>query len=240
MADLSAAELSLLQHLVRTDSDPRVRWRAQCLVLGATAPTVRAAAPLAGVAISTLHRWRNRFLNDGRDGLCDRPRRGRPVKLPAAAQRLLTTVLDELPTDHGYATATWTLADLQDLLARKGWSVAVTTVARSLHRLGYTYHRPKHDLQHRQDADSVATAQQTLRILQQKGGLTAQEFAWFTVMSATCTPIHTWRTAGNAADSAPSSPPPGSTSAAPSTAPSTTVPESCAGSMTSAPAQTDF
>jgi hypothetical protein len=123
--------------------------------------------------------------------------------LPTEARTLLTKVLEELPTVHGYATATWTLADLQDLLAGKGWSVALTTVSRTLHELGYVYRRPKYDLQHRQDADSVATAQQTLRILQQKGGLTAAESAWFTAMSATCTPIRTWQTAGNAGDGAP-------------------------------------
>ena len=44
MTDLSAAQLAFLQHLVRTDADPRVRWRAQCLVLLSQAPTQRAGA----------------------------------------------------------------------------------------------------------------------------------------------------------------------------------------------------
>ena len=203
MRDLSPAAVMLLEQIVRTDVDPRVRWRAQSLLVLGRSPSLREGARMAGVDASTLRRWWKRFTAGGRAGLADRPRLGRPSKLPDEARTLLTTVLDEVPTTHGYATATWTLADLQDLLARKGWEVAVTTVARTLHQLGYAYTRPKHDLQHRQDADSVATAQQTLRILQQKGGLTAQESAWSTAMSATCTPIRTWQTAGSAADSAP-------------------------------------
>ena len=203
MVNLSPAAVTALGHLARTDPDQRVRRRAQSLLVVAQAPTLREAARLTGVARSTLGCWRTRYLNDGRAGLADRRRSGRPSKLPPEARTLLTTALEELPTTHGYATATWPLADLQDLLARKGWPVALTTVSRTLHRLGYGYRRPKHDLQHRQDADNVATAQQTLRILQQKGGLTEAESAWSTAMSATCTPIRTWQTAGNAADNAP-------------------------------------
>lgn len=202
MVALSPATVTALEQIVRTDADPRVRWRAQSLLVLARSPTLREGARVAGVDASTLRRWRKRFLAGGRDGLADRPRRGRPSKLSGEARTRLTTVLDELPTTYGYATATWTLADLQDLLAREGWEVALTTVARTLHQLGYGYTPPKHDLQHRQDADSVATAQQTLRILQQKGGLTAQESAWYTAMSATCTPIRTWQTAGNDGGSA--------------------------------------
>lgn len=202
MIGLASSEVLDLERLARTDPDEQVRWRAQCLVVVTRSRTQRDAAQLVKVDPSTLARWRRRFIGQGRDGLADRPRSGRPVKLSAEARQLLTTVLDELPTEHGYATATWTLADLQDLLARRGWVVTQTTVARTLHTLGYRYIRPKHDLQHRHDTDSVATAAKALQLLQKKGDLTAQEFAWSTEMSVTCTPIRTWQSAGKNAGSA--------------------------------------
>lgn len=239
MVDLDSAAVTSLEQLVRIDPDPRVRWRAQSLVVLTHSRTLREGARLTGGDPRTLSRWRDRFVANGRTCLADRPRVGRPAKLPADARTALTTVLEDLPTKHGYATATWILADLQDLLTRKGWEVAVTTVSRTLHSLGYVYHRPKHDRQHRQDADRVATAAQTLRILQQKGGLTAHESAWSTVMSATCTPIRTWQTAGNDVDSVGISLRPASTSAAPSTAPSSTSPVNFAGNTQTTPALTE-
>jgi transposase len=81
----------------------------------------RQAASLLHVDAKTLRRWTQRFLSQGREGLADRPRQGRPRKLDAQAEVFLEGVLRELPTDYGYATATWTLTDLQDLLTRHGW-----------------------------------------------------------------------------------------------------------------------
>lgn len=239
MVTLSGPAVVTLAHLVRTDPDMRVRWRAQCLLVVAQARTQRAAAGLTGVDTRTLARWRSRFGAEGRDGLADRPRPGRPAKLSGEARTLLSAVLDELPTTHGYATATWTLADLQDLLRRRGWSVALTTVARTLHDLGYVYRRPKHDLHHRQDVDSVATAAHTLSILQKKGVLTAEESAWSTAMNATCTPIRTWQIVGNGEANAPTSPPPGSTNEAPCTGPSSMAQDSLSGSTPRGPVPTD-
>jgi transposase len=129
----------------------------------------RQAASLLHVDAKTLRRWTQRFLSQGREGLADRPRQGRPRKLDAQAEVFLEGVLRELPTDYGYATATWTLTDLQDLLTRHGWVVSLGTVDRTLPRLGYQYRRPRPDLDHRQDADVVATAQQTLTVLQKRG-----------------------------------------------------------------------
>jgi len=60
-------------------------------------------------------------------------------------------------------------ADLQVLVARTGWSVALTTGERHLHELGSVYRRPRHALRHRQNADAVATAEARLTSLRNKG-----------------------------------------------------------------------
>lgn len=186
-----------LHHLTRTDPNPQVRRRAQCLLTWTQVPTRSAAASVTQVSPKSLSRWRDRFLAQGREGLVDRDRPGRPRKIPAAGDTLLETALDHLPTVYGYATACWTLADLQDVLARNGWSVALTTVERHLHQMGYVYRRPRHDLAHRQDADAVASAEAVLTALRKKGVLPMTDSTWSISTNATSIPIRTWLPSGS-------------------------------------------
>jgi transposase len=158
-----------LRHVTRTDPDPRVRHRADALLLLAHGRRVEEVADDSGCCTKRIRVWRRRFLADGRDGLADRPRSGRPPALDAAARDLLERALAATPLDYGYPVTTWTLADLADLLGRHGWGVCTTTVARTLRTLGYRYRRPRHDLTHRQDHEAVASAQHALRELQKRG-----------------------------------------------------------------------
>lgn len=191
-ADLLAYRDSLAQ-LVRTDPSPQ----AQCLVTWTQLPARSAAATLTQTSPKSLARWRDRFLAEGRDGLADRPRAGRPSKLPLEGDALLETALTQLPTAYGYATACWTLADLQDLLCHHGWDVSGSTVERHLHQLGYVYRRPRHDLAHRQDADAVASAEAVLTALRKKGVLTMTDSTSSSSTNAIFTPIRTWLPSGN-------------------------------------------
>jgi transposase len=192
-----------LASLARNDPSPQVRRRAQCLLTWTHCATVQIAASMTAASPRSLQRWRDRFLAEGQAGLVDRPRPGCPRKLPAAADALLQIALTQVPTAYGYATASWTLADLQDLLARQGWPVSVTTVERHLHRLGYVYRRPRHDLAHRQNADAVASADAVLTALRKKGVLTMADCTSSISTNAISTPIPTWRPSGNAAEHRP-------------------------------------
>jgi transposase len=129
------------------------------------------------------------------------PRHGRPPKLDARAQAELASALAASPLDYGYPVTTWTVADLADLLAQRGWTVSRATVSRTLAALGYRYRRPRHDLTHRQDAEAVASAKHVLRELQKRGRLPGLDFGLFTWMNAICTPTPTWRRAGSGAAS---------------------------------------
>lgn len=78
-----------LRHLVRTDADPRVRQRGQALLRVAEGHPVAAVARLLHVRPNRIRAWCARFLAEGRSGLTDRPRRGRPPKLDAADYHFL-------------------------------------------------------------------------------------------------------------------------------------------------------
>lgn len=199
MMDL-APHVDTLRGLTRTDPDPRVRHRADGLVLIARGLSVTKAAQVFGCARNSLRSWGQRFLAEGRDGLADRGRRGCPPKLDAAARALLETALTGSPLDDGYPVTIWTVADLTDLLARRGWSVSVATVYRALEAMGYRYRRPRHDLTHRQDAAAVAAAKHVLAELQKRGRLPGLDSGLSTWMNASSTPIPTWQRPGSGGD----------------------------------------
>jgi transposase len=192
--------LATLRRLTRTDADPRVRHRADGLLLVASGRSLTEAAALFGCARNSLRCWGQRFLAEGRDGLVDRRRRGRPPKLDAAARDLLETTLAASPLDYGYPVTTWTVADLTDLLQQRGWEVSAATVYRTLAAMGYRYRRPRHDLTHHQDPEAVAAAKHVLQTLQKKGLVSELDSALSMWMNATSTPNPTWQTSGNAGE----------------------------------------
>jgi len=189
-----------LRRLTRTDPDPRVRHRADGLLLVAGGMTLTMAAQVFGCARNSLRTWGTRFLADGRDGLADRGRRGRPPKLDAAARELLETALAASPLEYDYPVTTWTVVDLTDLLGRHGWHVHPITVYRTLHEMDYSYRRPRHDLTHRQDAEAVVSAKHALAELQKRGRLPGLDSALSTWMNATSILTPTWQRCGSAGD----------------------------------------
>lgn len=227
MSDALSLSRSLLIGLTKTDPCPQVRHRAHLLLAVIAGPSLAAAARATGVSAQTLRHWRDRFLAAGESGLADRPRRGRPPRITPEAEHLLEEALDQSPMDHGYPVATWGLVDLADLLRRRcGVHIGTEALARHLKRHGYVYARPRHDLKHRQDAESVESAKHTLRTLE-KRGLISLDTTSSTWMNAPSTLTPTWQRCGNAGASHDASPPPGPTNGSRSSAPSTSDRDGC-------------
>jgi transposase len=189
-----------LRHLTRTDPDPRVRHRADALVRVASGLSFSRAAAQLGACPKSLRWWAERFFAEGRSGLTDRARLGRPPNLDSAACDLLERALAASPLDETYPVTIWTVADLHDLLARHGYRVSSATVYRTRDRRGYRYRRPRHDLTHRQDADAVTSAKHVLAELQKRGLLPDLASGLSTGMRVTSTPIPTWQRPGNDVD----------------------------------------
>jgi hypothetical protein len=81
-----------LQHLTKTDPDPRVRRRAQVLLLVAEGHSQASVARLLHTSAYRVHAWLARFAREGRTGLVDRPLGG----LAGLVERGLDAVVDEL------------------------------------------------------------------------------------------------------------------------------------------------
>jgi len=187
-----------LGRLTRTARDPRVRQRAQALLLVAEGQSIAAVARLLHTGPNRLRAWRARFLRAGGAGLADGRRCGRPPKLDAAARDFLREALDRGPEAYGLPVTTWSIRDLRGLLRReRGLAVSVYTVHRAVQALGYRYRRPRHDLTHRQDVAAVAAVAPVLRWLQKKALLTPDDCVWSIWMSARSIRTHTWQRSGD-------------------------------------------
>jgi transposase len=193
-----------LRRLTKTDPDPRVRRRAQALLLVEHGQSTASVARLFHTSAYRVHVWEERFSSAGREGLADRSRGGRPPKLTADDRAFVEEALDRGPQAYGLPITVWTLRDLQALLQReRGVAVSVVTVHRVVHALGFRSRRPRHDLTHRQDRAAVAAAKQVLDWLQKKQLLSPSDplltdSIWSTWTSAKSMPTPTWQRSGGA------------------------------------------
>jgi transposase len=158
--DLTTDGMQELQQLTEADPDRRVRRRAQAVLLESEGRPLAEMARLFHTAARRVRVWRERFISEGRDGLQDRPRAGRPPKLAESDRVFLETALDQGPHAYGLPVSIWSMREMQALLKReRGLEVSVYTVHRVAHALGYRYRRPRRDLTHRthcQDAEVTA------------------------------------------------------------------------------------
>jgi transposase len=193
-------QADVLRHLIRTDPDPRVRHRAQLVLLVAEGEPVIRVARLFRTAPHRIRAWRGRFLERGRDGLADGPRTGRPPKLHAADLALLAEALERGPLAYGWPVTIWSVRDLRALLLQqRGVRVCAGTVYRALRGLGYRYRRPRHDLKHRQDRGAVAAAKEVLSWLGKAASPDLPASISSTRTSARSTATPGWRRSGSTA-----------------------------------------
>lgn len=160
-----------LRHLTKTDPDPPVRRRAHAVLLVEEGQTLASVARLFHTSAYRVHVWQERFARDGRTGLLDRPRGGRPPILSDADRAFLEEALERGPQAYNLPMTIWSIRDLQALLVReRSITVSIDTVHRTVHELGFRSRRPRHDLTHRQDREAVAAARHVLDWLQKKLG----------------------------------------------------------------------
>jgi transposase len=107
---------------------------------------VSEAADAFGIARRTLHRWLNRYEENGEAGLARRPGSGRPRKLEELDEGELRTIVLRPASAFGYETDLWTVGRLHRVI-RERYHVAVSrdTVWRRLREAGLTYQKPERE-----------------------------------------------------------------------------------------------
>lgn len=97
-----------------------------------------------GTDRSTIHRWLNRFADDGENGLERSPVPGRPRKLARLDPEALIGIVLAPATKFGYETDFWTTRRLIQVIGNRfGVSLSKQTVMRRLHQAGLSYQKPE-------------------------------------------------------------------------------------------------
>jgi transposase len=186
-----------VREATRSHPDARVRHRAHLLLDLIELGTIRAVCARHGCGNGNLGDWKHRFLAEGAEGLRDRSRPGRARRLRADDEAFLIDALEQhTPQEFGYPVAVWSLADLSDLVQqRRGITLELSTMSRTLERLGFRYRRPKHDLKHRQDQDARESCRVVLADLQKRGVRLSPSSS--ILMKRMSIPIQDWRRSGS-------------------------------------------
>jgi transposase len=136
------------------DSDQARRLLAIALVLEGTPRTE--AARFTGMDRQTLRDWVIRYNEEGVEGLCDRPRSGRPAQLTTTQLAELAQLVEDGPDVDLHGVVRWRCVDLQaQIKERFGVEVSERHVGRLLKQLSFTHLsvRPRHP-----EADEAAQA----------------------------------------------------------------------------------
>jgi transposase len=137
-----------LDHLYRSTKAPRLRTRAQMVLLsveqGLKVPQI---AGIVRESEATVLRWLKRYRAEGTEGLHDAPRPGRPSPMTEAYKADLVAAVRRRPRSLGLPFSLWTLQRLVDYLAEQtGIRVSDETVRRALKRTGIVLSRPQHPI----------------------------------------------------------------------------------------------
>jgi transposase len=155
--ELSDDERHRLRLLMRrADLHPKVRERAEAMLLLASGWTAAAVAAHVERCERTVRRWLEAYRTGGDEGLT--PQRPGPE---AADQSELAEALRGLLEQP----RTWTLRQLGEALAAAGRPTSRYQVRAALARLGARWVRTHHTLSHRQDPAAVSAAKEALETL---------------------------------------------------------------------------
>jgi transposase len=137
-----------LDRLYRTTKVPRLRTRAQMVLLSAEqdlkAPAI---AAVVRESADTVVRWLKRYLAEGLEGLKDAPRPGRPSEITEVYRSKLLAAVRQRPRSLGQPYSLWTLQRLIDYMAEETRQrVSIETMRQLLKRNGIVLSRPQHKI----------------------------------------------------------------------------------------------
>ena len=157
--------------LRQRDLAPRVRERLDMVKGAALGYDLDALAAWSGRSVRRVQHWLQRFAAGGVAALADAPRSGRPVKADSRFRTALEATVTTPPRELNLPFDVWTSARLSAYLAETtGVRIAPGWVRALLSQEQFVCGRPKHTLQHLQDAAEVAAGEAALAVAGEKSG----------------------------------------------------------------------
>lgn len=145
---LSEEQKDELDDLYRKTEVPRVRTRAQMVLLSAEKKLkADEIADIVRESSVTVLRWLHRYMAEGIQGLMDAPRAGRSSSLTDEFRKRLLEVVRRRPRSLELEYSMWTLQRLADFMAEEtGIRVSDETIRRELAKEGIVFSRPQHTI----------------------------------------------------------------------------------------------
>lgn len=145
---LTEAQRSELDALYRTTKQPRLRTRAQMVLLSAEQGLkATEIAAIVRESDDTVLRWLKRYLAEGVNGLSDAPMPGRPTKVTEHYRTELLSAVRRRPRSLELPYSLWTLQRLADYLAEKtGLRLSIEAVRQALKKAEIVLSRPQHKI----------------------------------------------------------------------------------------------
>jgi transposase len=112
-------QLSRLRAMYDQADCPRLRRRAQMVLLVQAGYCTKEIVRITRQSRLTVRRWLHRFEDDGCAGLVEAPRSGRPPAITTAVESFLREAVALSPRDYGYGRPGWTTALLARLVRRQ-------------------------------------------------------------------------------------------------------------------------
>jgi transposase len=145
---LSSEQHLELEQLYRKTEVPRVRTRAQMVLLSAEKKLMAdEIADIVRESSVTVLRWLHRYIAEGIQGLLDAPRSGRSSLLTDEFRKRLLEVVRRRPRSLELEFSMWTLQRLADFMAEDtGTRVSTETIRRALAKEEIVFSRPQHTI----------------------------------------------------------------------------------------------
>ena len=167
---LKRNERARLERHLRRTRDVRYADRLRAVLWSAERCPVGEIGRRLGKHASTVQRWLHDYLRFRLHGLALGRSPGRPRCIDADGEECLRQAVLTSPRELNYRFTRWSLATLAAHLCRElHVQVSEPTVSRALHRLRFSYQRPKLSLRHRQSRRAVRQARAAREAAWQKG-----------------------------------------------------------------------
>jgi transposase len=161
--NLTKIEQQEIEELYRRGPNHRVRKRAQAIRLSAMGYTVTQIVQILGCNRQSIHNWFDMFEQNGPQGLCDKPRSGRPAIATIDYRTKLVEAIKTNPRKIGYPFTVWTLTRIRAHMAREmRILLSESRVRQIMKEEGLVFKRPKHTLAQKRDKDAFAEVRDIL------------------------------------------------------------------------------
>lgn len=146
-------QLNRLREMYDQAQCPRLRRRAQTILLAQAGYAIAEIAQITRQSSWTVRRWLHRFMAEGCAGLWEVLRSGRPPEITPTIELLLREAVVKSPREYGLARPNWTTHLLSKLIKRRfKREVSDDCVWQHLHYAGGVCRRPTWTVRHRAKA----------------------------------------------------------------------------------------